>query len=302
MTNKQKGIFFIILSAFGFALMAVFVRMADSYGEYISAFQKSFFRNIIAFSIALTVFLRTKNEYSTLKNSISTALVLRSVLGTIGIFANFYALSHISIAEGQSLNKTAPFFTILCAWFFLGEKPSKKDFLKLIIAFIGALMIINPAGASFSLAAISGLLGGAAAGAAYACLRKLGCENYNPAFVILFFSGFSTISSLPFIALDFSPMTMLQILILVGAGIGAAIGQFGITLAYRFAKPKEVAVYDYSNLIFTLLLGFLFFEQIPQALSLVGIIVIIIAAILPQDAAKRRTQASRDVSMTRETH
>ena len=66
---------------------------------------------------------------------------------------------------------------------------------------------------------------------------------------------------------------------MLGAGIGAAIGQFGITMAYRFAQPRHVAVYDYSNIIFTALLGFALFNQIPDWLSITGFITIIIAAI-----------------------
>ena len=302
MTGKQKGILSILLSAFGFALMAAFVRMADCHGESLSAFQKGFFRNIIAFAIALAIFLRTKKRRAILSTKISKALILRSLLGTIGIFSNFYALSHIPIAQGQALNKTAPFFTILCAWGFLGEKPSGKDFLKIAIGFAGALMVVKPDSIAISPASFLGLLGGAAAGAAYACLRKLGKENCDPSFVILFFSAFSTVVSLPFMAFDFRPMSVAQIFILSGAGLSAAAGQFGITLAYRFAKPKEIAVYDYSNLIFTLVLGLAFFGQMPQTIPLIGIIVIIIAAALPQDAAERRMRTSQGASTTGETN
>ena len=74
-------------------------------------------------------------------------------------------------------------------------------------------------------------------------------------------------------------MTLIQIIIMLGAGVGAAVGQFGITMAYRFAQPRQVAVYDYSNIIFTALLGFALFNQIPDWLSITGFITIIIAAI-----------------------
>ena len=58
--SRTKGIAAITASAFGFALMAAFVRLADDYGAPISSFQKSFFRNIVAFMIALAVFVRAR--------------------------------------------------------------------------------------------------------------------------------------------------------------------------------------------------------------------------------------------------
>ena len=74
-------------------------------------------------------------------------------------------------------------------------------------------------------------------------------------------------------------MTIQQTAILLGAGASAVIGQFGITMAYSYAPPRQIAVYDYSNIIFTGILGFVFFGQIPDALSLLGFAAIILAAI-----------------------
>ena len=67
-------------------------------------------------------------------------------------------------------------------------------------------------------------------------------------------------------------------LILLGAGAGAAIGQFGITLAYGYAAPREIAVYDYTNILFTAALGYLFFAQVPDLLSVIGFVAILAAA------------------------
>ena len=67
-------------------------------------------------------------------------------------------------------------------------------------------------------------------------------------------------------------------LILFGAGAGAALGQFGITLAYGFAAPREIAVYDYANILFTAAFGLLFFGQVPDGWSIAGVIAILLAA------------------------
>ncbi|MBO5647676.1 MAG: DMT family transporter [Kiritimatiellae bacterium] len=284
MQNRTKGIVYIIMSAFGFALMAFFVRLCDDYGSQISSFQKSFFRNFIALLIATAIFIKGPRQLCSDGSSFSKKalfiLLLRSAAGCIGIFANFYALSKIPIADAMALNKTAPFFTVLFSWLFLKEKTYARQFIAIAVGFAGVLMVIKPS-ASFSadFPAFTALIGGLGAGIAYTCVRKLGVYKANPAFIVLFFSAFSSIASIPFIAGSLEPMTIQQIAILLGAGASAAIGQFGVTMAYSFAPPRQIAVYDYSNIIFTGILGFVFFSQIPDALSLIGFTAIISAAL-----------------------
>ena len=281
MKNRTKGILAITVSAFGFALMALFVRLCDDYGSPVSSFQKSFFRNVVALAIAGVAFYRARcaRAARTPRVRCWAPLVSRALLGTCGIFANFYALSHITIAEGQTLNKTAPFFTVLFAWLFLGEKVTRRHVLPLALAFLGVVLIAKPgfAGAeAFPLA--MGLLGGVCAGGAYTCVRGLRRHDVDPAFIIFFFSAFSCLASVPFMVAGFDPMTWSQVLILFGAGAGAALGQFGITLAYGYAAPREIAVFDYSNILFTAAFGFVFFAQVPDAWSVLGFVAILVAA------------------------
>lgn len=265
--------------------MAFFVRLCDDFGGGISSFQKSFFRNFIALLIAIPAFKAVCAKSGepaipgTLKQSL-TLLVLRSLFGSLGIFCNFYAISHINIADAMTLNKTSPFFAVLLSWLFLREKANRRQIICLIVAFIGALLVIKPGLRGFgTFAALCGLLGGIGAGAAYTCVHELGRLKVNGAFIVLFFSAFSCLASIPFVLwVGYSPMTWQQVLILVGAGCGAAIGQFGITTAYRYAAPRDIAAFDYSNIIFTALLGFVFFSQIPDALSIIGFIAIASAA------------------------
>ena len=276
----RKGIAAIIASAFGFALMAFFVRLADDFGAPLSCFQKSFVRNAIAVAIASFALVR---ERRTVLENISprsfTLLLLRSIAGTLGIFCNFYAISHIPIADAMTLNKTAPFFTVAFAWLFLKERASLRQILALVVAFAGALLVVRPGfRGTETFAAFCGLAGGLSAGIAYTCVHELGRMKVSSAFLVFFFSAFSTLASIPFMAHDFTPMTAWQVAILVGAGCGAALGQFGITLAYRFAPPRDIAIFDYTNIIFTGIFGFVFFAQFPDWRSVLGFAIILAAA------------------------
>ena len=316
---KAKGIAAIVASALGFALMAALVRLADDYGEPLSSFQKSFFRNLVAFAVAAAVYWRRSPQISNpnppAPNSVNPVnpvqnhspkprarnyeprttflLIARAAFGTLGIFANFYALSHIPIATGQMLNKTAPFFTVAFAWAFLGERTFFRQAVALAVAFAGAVLVVKPgfAGAeAFPLAV--GLLGGAAAGAAYACVRALRRRGVDPAYIILYFRVFSCLVAVPFMLPRLKPMTFAQVAVLLGAGGAAAVGQFGVTLAYGYAAPRDIAVYDYSSVIFAAAFGYLFFAQVPDIFSVLGFAVILAALVLLNSRRRKRLRTS----------
>ena len=177
------------------------------------------------------------------------------------------------------LNKVAPFFAVVFSFFLMGERIAPLPLAAIIGAFCGALFIIKPGASSLhSLPALAGFLGGMGAGFAYACVRKLGSLKVKGALVIAFFSCFSCALCLPFMLLDFHAPTAAQLLILIGTGVAGCMGQFGITYAYFFAPPRDISIFDYSQIIFSSLLGFVMFNQIPDALSWVGYAVIVLMA------------------------
>ena len=270
--------------------MGMFVRLADDFGGAVSPFQKSFFRNIVAVFVAGALFLRACGRAAARPSRLEggrvalprdrtgwAALVWRSIFGTIGIFGNFYALSHIPLGDACMLNKLSPFAAVVASWILLSERVTARQGVAVAIAFIGAMFVVKPgfALAGETTAALAGLVGGVSAGLAYTCVRRLGILKVEPSFIVLFFSAFSTFATLPFLIFDYHPMTGAQVAILFGAGVTATIGQFGITAAYRFARPREIAVYDYANVAFAAMLGFLVFGQVPDAFSWLGIAIIV---------------------------
>lgn len=276
MKSKYKGIFFIILSAFFFALMALFIRIAGD----IHFVQKAFFRNLIAFFFALAIMIKNKEKITICRKYLPD-LLMRAVAGTIGIFCNFFAIEHLVLSDASMLNKMSPFFAILFSYLILKEKLNLRQGLIVFLAFIGSLFIVRPTTELFhNPASIIGLIGGIAAGAAYTFVRRLGQNGENKSMIVLFFSGFSCLVTVPYLIFSFEPMTAKQLAALIGAGLSAAGGQFSITAAYFHAPAKEISVYDYSQLIFSMLLGFVFFGQIPEFMSIIGYAVIIASAVM----------------------
>ncbi len=270
MKSRSKGIIYITLSALSFAFMNAFVRLSGD----LPSVQKSFFRNLVAFFIALIMILKNKEGFKIEKGNLKYML-LRSIAGTAGILCNFYAIDHLALADASMLNKMSPFFVIIFSFFVLKEKMTPVQILAVIGAFIGSLFIIKPTFSNMELVpSLIGLCGGLGAGFAYAMVRLLGQRGQKGSSVILFFSGFSCVVTLPYLIFNFHPMTGLQVLTLLGAGLAAAGGQFGITAAYYHAPAKEISIYDYSQIIFATTLGFLLFDQVPDKYSLLGYVII----------------------------
>lgn len=276
MSSKSKGILFIVLAALSFALMSVCVRLA---GE-VSTFEKACFRNFVAMLITGVIMLR-QHVPTKLSRESRRFVLWRALFGTLGLICNFYAISRINLADANMLNKMSPFFAVLFSALLLKEKMSLKQLLIVLGAFGGSLLIIKPSPANLQLLpSLVGAVGGIAAGAAYTCLRGATTHGAPRTFVVFFFSAFSTLALLPLALMSFTMPSPVQLLWLLLCGVFGACGQFSITAAYTFAPAREISVYDYSQIIFSALLGFFIFDQIPDALSFLGYGVIILLALI----------------------
>lgn len=275
--GKYKGIILIIVSAFCFALMNMFVRLSGD----LPTPEKGFFRNLVAFVFALVIMIKDKQSFHFQKKNLPL-LIGRSLAGTLGILGNFYAVSHMALSDASILNKMSPFFAIIFSLFFLREKLKLPQVLILIGAFVGAMFVVKPGFQNAELLpSLCGFFGGMAAGAAYSMVRALGKRGEKGAFIVLFFSGFSCLAMIPFMVFGgFKPFDLFQLAMLLLAGLSAAGGQFSITAAYTYAPAREISVYDYTQIIFASGLGFIVFADIPDIYSVIGYVVIIAMAVV----------------------
>lgn len=268
LSSRSKGILFLVFSAFGFAVMSAFVKLAGD----LPSFQKTFFRNLVSCIIALFFIVKNKESFFG-KRENQKMLILRSALGTIGIVLNFYSIDKLVLSDANMLNKLSPFFVIIFSALFLSEKINFKQFLAIIVAFIGTLFIIKPSFNLDMIPAIMGVLGAVFAAGAYTCLRFLGGKE-NHYTIVFYFSLFSLIVIFPFMMSVYVPMNSEQLFYLLMAGVFASIGQFGITIAYKYAPAKEISIFDYSNILFSAIISFIIFRVLPDLLSFIGYFII----------------------------
>ncbi len=279
MNNKTKGIIAIMIAALGFALMSLFVKFTSS---DIPSTQKVLFRNAISLIISLSLVIKHKSSfYGSLKHQ--PLLLLRSAFGTIGMLLFFYSIDKLPLGDANMLNKLSTFFLIIFSALFLKEKVKPYQILMIIIAFLGTLFIIKPSlDVDIFPYAIS-ILAAMAAGAAYTVLRALGKkEAYYT--IVLYFSTFSVVSISFFMVIidaplfNFVAMDISDIIYLILAGVFATVGQFGTTLAYKYAPAKDISIFNYTNVVFASILGIIVFSETPDIYSIMGYFIIFGAA------------------------
>ncbi len=270
MSEKNKGILCIISAAFCFAFMNLFVKLAGD----LPAIEKSFFRNVVAIFFAYGVMRKQKTSFHIPQGTLKY-LIGRSAIGTLGVFANFYAIGKLCIADASMLNKLSPFFAIIFSFFLLKERVKPYQLVCVITAFVGALFILRPGLDNLAtFPAFIGFLGGMCAGFAYTNVRLASEHGVPGPLIVFFFSVFSCASAIPFIIWNYEPMSLPQLASLLMAGLSATGGQFSITAAYSHAPASEISVYDYTQIIFAAVLGMIFLGEMPDAVSILGYLII----------------------------
>ncbi|MBN8209678.1 DMT family transporter [Bacillus sp. NTK071] len=272
MSDRNKGIILLLISSFGFAMMAAFVKLSGD----VPTIQKTMFRNAVSAIISFGFVMYYKERLFGKKEN-QKFLLLRSALGTLGIIFYFYAIDHLVLSDADMLNKLSPFLLIIFSALFLKEKAKRFQIIAIIIAFIGTLLIIKPQFSVETIPYISGLLSAIFAAGAYTVLRVLG-QREKFYTVVFYFSFFSTVVLLPFVIMFYEPMEMRQLIYLLLAGVFATLGQFGLTIAYKFAPAREISIFFYSTVVYSALISIVLFGQIPDIWSILGYVIIFSAS------------------------
>lgn len=264
MKDKSKGIIYISISALMFSLMAVFVKLTPN----IPVAEKIFFRNFLAL---IPILINVKNTNISLKPNNTKLVLLRSTFGVLGIFTYYTALELLNLADAVILNKLSPFFVLILSFVFLKEKISKKQIYALILAIIGALLVIQPKFDLSILPTLIAVLSGFLAGCSYTTVRKLS-ETDHPLVIVFYFALITTIVMIPIMIFNnqFVIPTLRQFVFLSMIATSALIAQLFMTNAYRHAPAGELAIYSYLNIIFSLIFGIIIWSEIPTIVTFSG--------------------------------
>lgn len=272
MSNKTKGIICMLVSVLGFTAMSVIIK----YIPHIPIYEKVFFRNSVSCLFSLYILLKNKKSVSIEKKYFPYVLG-RSLFGFVGVIANFYAIEHLTIADANMLNKLSPVFVTICACYFLKEKIDKQQILGIIFMLIAVIFVVKPSLSFSTIPSLVGLFGAVTAGFSYTIIRYLN-NKVEAESIVFYFSLISVILAFPLMMSNFIYPNSYELLLLLGIGVSASFGQFGLTYAYKFAPASEVSIYNYTVIITGLITGYLIFGEIPDIFSLIGGFIILLTA------------------------
>ena len=263
-----------IIATICFSIMVLLVK----YLRHYPLTEIIFFRSL-AIMLIIPPILK-KNKIPFLGNN-RFLLIVRCLISGIIMACYFYTVTVMNLTDAITLKQLSPFFIIILASIWLGEKITLKQYVIFIIAFLGALLIIKPGFRLDIFPAIIGIISAILTAGSHVAVRNLRLTDH-PLVIVNYFGYIIGLISLGILLLQgnfvFPDAFNLFILFLLGfVGLG---GQFALTKAYQLAPAKLVSLYLYLQIIFGAFLAILFFKEIPDILSIFGALLIIASGYL----------------------
>ena len=241
-----------------------------------------FMRNLFGLIVLFPLLWRGGIEG--LKTQILGVHLIRALAGVTAMYCFFYALAHLSLAEGMLLKMTAPLFMPLIAWQWLQEPLRRGVLLAIGFGFWGVVLVLNPQ-QGFNGVALVGLLGGLLAALAMVTVRRLG-RTESSIRVVFYFTLFSTLISAVPMLWSWQDPSQRQWMLLLLMGTLGTLGQLLLTRGYSIAKASNVSPFTYFSVIFGAIYGYLFWDETLNIHFLAGALMIALAGVLALSASR----------------
>ena len=275
MSERTKGAVLMCTSAFLFSAMQIPISLS---GTTIPIMEQVFFRNIVTLILSFILIMRSGGSlFGTKKNQ--PLLFVRSAFGFLGLITQFYAVAHANQGDVSTMMKLSPFMITLWAAIFLKEKIRKVQVPALLIAFLGAAFVANPAFNSNLFPLFMAFLCAFFSSVSYTLLAYFK-NKVDGMTLIMHFSTFCVLACIPFMIFDFVMPTFKELLLLLLIGVFGGFGQIALTYAYRLATAAEISIYNYSGIVFSIILGYVFLGEVLDVTSVIGCALVIIAALI----------------------
>lgn len=261
-----------LLAGIFFAMMNVSVKFVP----HIPAIEIIWFRSI--FSLVFSYLVLKKQKVNVFGNN-KVLLITRGVVGSIGLISFFYTLQNIPLASAVTMQYLSPIFTSILGIFILKERVKPIQFLYFGISFAGVLVLQGFDTRVDWFYASIGLLSAIFSGLAYNVIRKL--KNTEHPLVIIFYFPLVTLPIASIVCLfDWVQPVGWDWLLLLWIGICTQTAQYFLTLAYQNANVAKVSSLSYLGIVYALIFGFFFFGETFQALSYLGMGLVLIGILL----------------------
>jgi drug/metabolite transporter (DMT)-like permease len=264
-------------AAFVLSVMLVFVKLVTEAG--VSLTETLFWRQLPTVPILLLWFA-SRRRLSALWSERLGSHARRAMMGLVGMFLNFGAVTLLPLAEATSLNFTSAIWAVIFSALLLRENVGPWRWAAVLLGFVGVLVIAQPGNGHVPL-----LGAGVALGAAFMIalisiqIRDL-ARTEEPLSIVFWFAAFSVpvlALAMPFVMTRHSAY---EWALLTGLAVFGLLGQFLLTAALRFGAVASVIVMDYSSIVWATVFGWAVFDHLPPTSTWMGAPLIVAAGLL----------------------
>ncbi|EAS43194.1 hypothetical protein P3TCK_09758 [Photobacterium profundum 3TCK] len=268
------------MSAFAFALMSSCVKLVSTYG--IPVFEIVAARAVVSLIIS---YADIKRKRISVWGNNKKLLIARGVAGSLALICVYFAVATLPLAEATILQYLHPVFTALLALVFLRERIQLSTIICIVFCIVGLLVMVSPGLTFDSTAALpwlsvtAALLGALGSAIAYVIVKRLSSTE-DSSVIIFYFPLIALPLSVLFLGNDFVMPDTEALLLLLFVGISTQVGQIGLTKAMQTEVASKATAYSYVQVVFSIILGWLFFSELPSIWTWAGGTLIIIGAFI----------------------
>ena len=268
------GIIFAIFAYFSFSLLDTIQKTAVIYH---SIFQILFLKYFFTLFLSITESYRKKN-YNFYKTNNSKLQITRSVLSIIESGCFVLSFRYLSLADAHSIASLTPVIVVALSAIILRENVNLKTWIAIFIGFIGVLIIMRPGLSIFDPKSMIPLAAAFFLSLYQIVTRKV--SEYDSSETSLFYTSVVGIILMSFLVpFYWQPMQSFSYLLFLGVGIFFSLGIYFQIIALSFAKASIVQPFHYSLILWAIILGYIFYNDLPDLLTIIGAIIITLSGI-----------------------
>ena len=284
--NPARGIAFKLISAALFAVMSALIRHL---GARYPVGQVVFYRSIFAIIPVVLVYAWRGELAAVVRTERPLGQAGRGILSIAGMFFNFGATARLPLVESNAIAFSSPLFTVALSALILKERVRIYRWSAVTIGFIGVLVVLSPHLSRDELTAVMGgtasLLGviyaicGSATNAGTAIQTRRLAQSETTSSIVFYFSLSCALAGLATLPFGWVTPTSVEFAALASVGILGGTGHIFLTESYRYASASLVAPFDYTSMVWALLLGYAMFGETPSSEIVLGSAIIAAAGL-----------------------
>jgi drug/metabolite transporter (DMT)-like permease len=231
--------------------------------------QVTFFRGLMM-SIAIGALLLVWRQPDFLRTALHPGIIVRSLLDVIGTLSAFAALIYMTLANFAAVIMASPLILTLLAILIFREQVGWRRWLAIIVGLLGALIIVNPNPADFDPYSAFALLCALSAAARDLLTTRL---HTRATTLTIIFVGAIMVMLGGFAKgywETWQPLTPEHLLLMAGASVFLAGGSFFIVVAFRSAPIPTISPFRYTAMLWSPIIGYVAFHDIPDRRFLIG--------------------------------